>query len=119
MVKHFSSEYGKITIDGDVIAQVGGIAAMECYGIVGMAARSVKDGIVTLLRRDNITRGVFVQIEGDNVDIELHIIVEYGTKISAITDNLISTIKYKLKDMLDLQVRLIKIYVEGVRVDHH
>ncbi len=117
MVEKFSNEQGSIEIDAEVIAQISGITATECYGIVGMAARGVKDGIVRLLMRDNITKGVLVSVEGDYVDIEFHIIVEYGTKISAVTDNLMSTVRYKLKDMLGLKVGVIKVFVEGVRVD--
>ncbi|OOB76966.1 MAG: alkaline-shock protein [Epulopiscium sp. Nuni2H_MBin003] len=107
---------GCIKIDDDVIAQICGITAIECYGIVGMATRSMKDGIVRMLKRDNITKGVFVIKKQYVIDIEFHIIVEYGTKISAVTDNLISTVRYKLKDMLGIEVGVIKIFVEGVRV---
>ncbi len=116
-MEKFSNQQGTIEIDEEVIAQISGITATECYGIVGMAARGVKDGIVRLLMKDNITKGVLVTLNGHQVDIEFHIIVEYGTKISAVTDNLMSTIRYQLKDMLGLQVGVIKIYVEGVRVD--
>ncbi|OOB79058.1 MAG: alkaline-shock protein [Epulopiscium sp. Nele67-Bin002] len=117
MVEKFSNQQGTIEIDEEVIAQISGITATECYGIVGMAARGVKDGIVRLLMRDNITKGVLVTFQENQVDIEFHIVVEYGTKISAVTDNLMSTIRYQLKDMLGLQVGVIKIFVEGVRVD--
>ncbi len=117
-MEKYSNKQGIIEIDEEVIAQISGITATECYGIVGMAARSVKDGIVRLLMRDNITKGVLVSIDGEYVDIEFHIIVEYGTKISAVTDNLMGTIRYMLKDMLGLKVGVIKIFVEGVRVDN-
>ncbi|OON96548.1 MAG: alkaline-shock protein [Epulopiscium sp. Nele67-Bin005] len=118
MVGKFSNEYGTITIDEDVIAQISGITATECYGIVGMAERSVKDGIVRLLKRGSLTKGILVNVSEDKVDIQFHIIVEYGTKISAVTDNLMSTVRYKLKEVLGLEVRSIKVYVEGVRVDN-
>lgn len=118
MAGKFSNEYGTITIDEEVIAQISGITAMECYGIVGMAARNVKDGIVQLLKGESLTKGIAVEVRDNNINIEFHIIVEYGTKISAVTDNLMSTIKYKLKEILGLEVQKIRIYVEGVRVDH-
>ncbi|OOO00677.1 MAG: alkaline-shock protein [Epulopiscium sp. Nele67-Bin004] len=116
MGEKLSNEQGIIEINEEVIAQISGITATECYGIVGMASRNVKDGIVRLLKRDSITKGVLVQLDGSNVDIEFHIIVEYGTKISAVTDNLMNTVRYKLGEMLGLQVGTIQIFVEGVRV---
>lgn len=117
MAGKFSNEYGTIVIDEEVIAQISGITAMECYGIVGMAARNVKDGIVQLLKGESLTKGIAVEVKDNSIDIEFHIIVEYGTKISAVTDNLMSTVKYKLKETLGLDVQRIRIYVEGVRVD--
>ncbi|WP_069998167.1 Asp23/Gls24 family envelope stress response protein [Cellulosilyticum sp. I15G10I2] len=117
MPSKFTSEYGNIVIDEDVIAQISGIIAMECYGIVGMAARNVKDGIVHLLKGDSLTRGVAVRLNENNVSIDFHIVVEYGTKISAVADNLMSTVKYKVKDILGIDVEHIKIFIEGVRVD--
>lgn len=118
MAGKFSNEYGTIVIDEEVIAQISGITAMECYGIVGMAARNVKDGIVQLLKGESLTKGIAVQVYDNHIDIAFHIIVEYGTKISAVTDNLMSTVKYKIKDILGLEVRQIRVYVEGVRVDN-
>lgn len=114
----FSNEYGSITIDEEVIAKISGITAMECYGIVGMAARNVKDGIVQLLKGESLTKGIAVEVVGNKINLEYHIVVEYGTKISAVADNLMSTVKYKLKDMLGLEVERIRIFVEGVRVDN-
>ncbi|MGL4799077.1 MAG: Asp23/Gls24 family envelope stress response protein [Cellulosilyticaceae bacterium] len=115
----FSNEYGTITISEEVIAQISGMTATECYGIVGMAARNVKDDIVQLLKKENLTKGIAVQVVGDGkVNIEFRIIVEYGTKISAVTENLMSTVKYKVKDMLGLEVKQIRVFVEGVRVDN-
>ncbi len=113
----FSTKYGDIIINEELVAEVSGIIATECYGIVGMAARSMKDDIVRLLKRENITKGIKVKLEDeDSVSIEFHIIVEYGTKISAVTENLASTVKYKVKDMLSLNVKHIGVFVEGVRV---
>ena len=91
---------------------------MECYGVMGMASINVKDGFVQLLLGDSLTKGIKVTTQEDNqVVLEFHIIVEYGTKISAIADNLMSTVKYKVEDMLGLEVANVDIYVEGVRVD--
>ena len=117
MPSNFSNEYGHIIINEEVIAQISGVTAMECYGVVGMAARNVKDGIVHLLKGESLTKGIAVRLNENKANIDFHVIVEYGTKISAVADNLMSTGKYKVKDALGIEVESIRIFIEGVRVD--
>lgn len=107
---------GNVVIDNEVIAKYAGSAAVECFGVVGMASYNVKDGIVKLLKRDNITHGVNVIFEEDKLLIALHIIVAYGVSISAVADNLMSNVKYKVEEFTGVQVSKIRIIVEGVRV---
>ena len=109
---------GTVSIDNEVIARLAGTAAMECYGVVGMASINVKDGFVQLLLGDSLTKGIKVEtLEDEKVVLNFHIVVEYGTKISAIADNLMSTVKYRVEDMLGVSVDHINVFVEGVRVD--
>lgn len=118
MAAKIQTEYGNVLIDNEVIARVAGLAAIECYGVVGMASINVKDGFVQLLLGDSLTKGIRVDIDSDGkITLEFHIIVEYGTKISAIADNLTSTVRYKVSDMLGIEVSHVDIFVEGVRVD--
>lgn len=107
---------GTICIENEVIARIAGMTAMECYGIVGMAAKNVKDGFFQLLRVESLTKGIQVTVEDNRLFIDFHVIVEYGTNISAIADNMIRTVKYKLEQTLELEVVKINIFVEGVRV---
>ncbi len=109
---------GIITIDNEVIARVAGLAATECCGVVGMAVKSVKDGLVHLLKKDSLTKGIGIVVEEEQVKIELHIIVEYGTNIPAIAETISSTVKYKVEDATDFTVSKINIFVEGIRVDN-
>lgn len=112
-----STDCGIITIDPEVIAKYAGSVAVECFGIVGMAAVNVKDGLVHLLKRASLTRGIQVSISEDNhVALDFHIIVAYGVSISAVTDNLISNVKYRLEEFSGMPVDKINIYIEGVRV---
>ncbi len=111
------NEYGTITIVNEVIARIAGLAAMECYGVVGMAAKNVKDGFVQLLKRESLTKGIRISVEEAGIEIDLHIIVEYGTNITAIGDSLVSTVKYQVEEYTGLCVEKINIFVEGVRVD--
>nr|WP_296006947.1 Asp23/Gls24 family envelope stress response protein [uncultured Blautia sp.] len=107
---------GKITIDTDVIATYAGSVAVECFGIVGMAAVSMKDGLVKLLKRDSLKHGINVLIIDNKVTLEFHVIVAYGVSISAVSDNLISNVKYKVEEFTGLTIEKINILVEGVRV---
>lgn len=111
------TQYGNIKVDDEVIARMAGLAAMDCYGIVGMAAKSVTDGFVHLLKRESLSKGVKIERIGDLLTIELHIIVVYDTNISAIADSLISTVKYRVEEYVGVKVGQINIFVEGVRVD--
>ena len=112
-----STNLGIITIDPEVVAKYAGSVAVECFGIVGMAAVNVKDGLVHLLKRESLTRGIQVSITEDNhVTLSFHIIVAYGVSISAVTDNLISNVKYKIEEFTGLEVEKINVLVEGVRV---
>lgn len=112
-----SNEYGNIIIENEVIAQYAGHAALGCFGIVGMATISVRDGIAKLLKGDSVSKGVNVIVdEENNLSINFHIIVAYGVSISTVCDNLISTVKYSVEEMTSLKVKNINIFVEGVRV---
>ena len=103
-------------IKNEVIAKYAGSAAVECFGVVGMASYNVKDGLVKLLKKDNIAHGVNVVFEEDKLTIALHIIVAYGVSIQAVADNLMSNVKYKVEEYTGMTVNKIRIIVEGVRI---
>ena len=94
MKGYLDGELGMISIDSEVIASYGGSTAVECFGIVGMAAVSMKDGLVKLLKGDSLTRGIKVDIDEDNkITIDFHVIVSYGVSILTVADNLIENVK--------------------------
>ncbi len=111
-----NTHMGNVAIGNDVIAQYAGSIAMECFGIVGMAGINVKDGLVKLLKMESMTRGINVSIRNNKLTINFHVIVAYGVSILAVTDNLISNVKYKLEEFTGIEVAKINIFVEGVRV---
>ena len=112
-----STDLGIITIDPEVIAKYAGSVAVECFGIVGMAAVSMKDGLEKLLKKESLTKGIQVGISDENkITLNFHVIVAYGVSISAVTDNLISNVKYKVEEFTGMSVDKINIYIEGVRV---
>ncbi|MEF9917067.1 MAG: Asp23/Gls24 family envelope stress response protein [Lachnospiraceae bacterium] len=112
-----STDLGIITVNPDVIGKYAGSVAVECFGIVGMAAVNMKDGFVRLLKKDSLTHGIHVTISEDNkIKLDFHVIVVYGVSISAVSDNLIDNVKYKVEEFTGMPVEKINIYVEGVRV---
>ena len=111
-----NTHMGNVAIGNDVIAHYAGSIAMECFGIVGMAGINVKDGLVKLLKKESMTRGINVSIRAKKLTITFHVIVEYVVGILAVTDNLISNVKYKLEEFTGIEVAKINIFVEGVRV---
>ncbi|MFC4617303.1 Asp23/Gls24 family envelope stress response protein [Camelliibacillus cellulosilyticus] len=111
------TDFGYIGISDAVVAEIAGGAAVDCYGIIGMASqRQIKDGISELLGRDNFSRGVIVRNEDGDVSIDMYIIVSYGTKISEVAHNVQTKVKYTLDQMLGIDVEAINIYVQGVRM---
>ena len=99
-----------------MIALYAGTTAVECFGIVGMAAVSVKDGFARLLKRESLTKGINVAIRENVISIDFHVIVSYGVSILAVADNLMESVKYKVEDLTGMTVEQINVYVEGVRV---
>jgi uncharacterized alkaline shock family protein YloU len=111
------TKYGQIDISNDVIATVAGGAAVDCYGIIGMASKKqFKDGIAEILRKENFTKGVIVRQEEEEVHIDMYIIVSYGTKISEVAHNVQSKVKYTLDKTVGIAVDSVNIFVQGVRV---
>jgi uncharacterized alkaline shock family protein YloU len=111
------TQNGQIEISIDVIATIAGGAAVDCYGIVGMASKNqLKDGIAEILRKENFSKGVVVRKENDQVHIDMYIIVSYGTKISEVAHNVQSKVKYTLDKTVGLAVDSVNIFVQGVRI---
>lgn len=106
---------GEIQISKEVIAIIAGNAAMECYGLVGMASRKMSDGLTELLGRENLGRGVEVKISEDMLTVDLYIIVQYGTKIHEVAHNVIEKVDFVLKNTLGFKPDKINVIVHGVR----
>jgi uncharacterized alkaline shock family protein YloU len=111
------NDLGKVHISDEVIAGLAGSAALDCYGLVGMASRKqLKDGIAELLGRENLGRGVEIRREPEGLHIDLYVVVSYGTKISEVAHNIQNKVKYILNDVVGLHVDFVNIFVQGVRV---
>ncbi len=116
MKEAFATGSGNLIIDTDVVAQYAGSVAVECFGIVGMAAVSMTDGIAKLLKKENLKRGINVQMVGDKLVLDFHVIVGYGVNIRAVASNLVNNVKYKVEEFTGFEIDKINVFVESVRV---
>lgn len=116
MKGQLDNEMGKIMVDEDVLAKYAGSAAVECFGVVGMASVNVKDGIVSLLKKDSIRHGVDVKVQDNKLYIEMHIIVAFGVSIMTVAQNLVENVKYKVEEFTGMEVGKITVCVESVKV---
>ena len=112
-----NTEYGLIRIDDNVIATLAGISAMESYGIVGMASKNATDGLFELLRWDHLSRGIKVYSKEETLTIDLHVILEYGVRISVVAENIIERVKFNVENLTGMKVGKINVHVEGIRVE--
>ena len=115
-VSSMDTHMGNISIDQEVVAQYAGTVATECFGVVGMAGMNVRDGLFKLLKKDSMTRGIQVILKNNKLTLNFHIIVSYGVSVLAVSDNLISGVKYKVEEFTGIEVEKINIFVEGVKV---
>ena len=109
------TELGSILIDTDVIATYAGSVAVECFGIVGMAAVNMKDGLVKLLKKESLKHGINVTLEDNRISLDFHVIVAYGISISVVAQNLYENVKYRVEEFTGMEIEKINIFVEGVR----
>jgi len=116
MKGNIMKDNGNIYYTEEALANIVGISTMECYGVVGMALKDAKDGFWQLIKSDGLNRGVKIHSKENQLFIELYIIVEYGTKISIISNNIIKKIKYNVENYTGLNVAAITVNVQGVRV---
>jgi len=118
MQSKIKNDYGTILVENEVIARIAGLAAMECYGVVGMAAKSLRDGLVHLLKIESLSRGVNIEtLETGELVVGLHIIVEYGTNLVAIANSLKDNVRYKVEESVGMTVQDVNIFIEGIRID--
>ena len=112
----FYTEHGEVEVAGEVFSTIAGYAAMGCFGVKGMAARGVADGVAGLLRREHIARGVKVTFfpEKGEIGLALHIIVEHGVNIPAISRSIMDAVRYMLEKSTGIRVGPMSIYVDGM-----
>ena len=105
---------GELVIAEDVIAELAGYAALESYGVVGMAAPSVRDGFVKLLPMRRLQRGIALHFDETGVAIDLHVLIQKGTNLAAVSQNLSDSVRYTLEHYAQIKVADVLVHVEGI-----
>lgn len=109
------NDLGEIRISSEVFTAVTGSAATNCYGVKGMAVRSKTDGLVHLLRRESMAKGVKVRFnDDDTVSIELHIIVDNGVNLTAVSHSIMSEVRYIVEKVTGVKVKSVDVCVDSM-----
>jgi uncharacterized alkaline shock family protein YloU len=110
-----TTSLGGIHISPNAVATIAYHAVRESYGVVGLAPKNLADGIVKSITREP-SRGVTVKYNGEDIDIEIHIIVEYGTRINTVAESVANTVRFHVEKALGLRVNNIDVHVAGLRI---
>ena len=114
MIRH-DNENGSVNISTSVYTDIVGTAAINCMGVKGMAARSVKDGVYHLLRKESMGKGVHVEFHEDNtISIDLHIIVDNGVNLNAVGASIISEVRYVVTKCTGTEVRAVNVFIDSM-----
>jgi uncharacterized alkaline shock family protein YloU len=108
---------GGIHISPNAVATIAYHAILQSYGVVGLAPKNLADGIVSTITREP-TRGVTVRYKGDDIDIDIHIIVEYGTRINTVADSVAGAVRFNVEKALGLRVNTVNVHVAGLRISN-
>ena len=112
---HHNNDNGSINISAGVYTDIAGTAASNCFGVKGMAARSVKDGVYRLLRKEAASKGVLVSFHEDgSISIDLHIIVDNGVNLTAVGASIISEVRYVVAQHTDTEIRAVNVYIDSM-----
>ena len=112
------NEYGAITVESNVYRNIAGLAASNCFGVKGMAARSRTDGLIYLLRRESANKGVSVTFhEDDTITIDLHIMVDHGVNIPVVSSSIINEVSYNVTKSTGTKGKAVKVHVDSIMVD--
>ena len=114
---HQDNEKGSVNISASVYTEIVGCAAANCFGVKGMAARSVTDGVYHLLRKESVSKGVYVHFhEDDTISIDLHIIVDNGVNLNAVGASINSEVRYVDHKCTGTEVRAVNVYVDSMMI---
>jgi uncharacterized alkaline shock family protein YloU len=113
---------GSVHISNEVLADLAGYSALESYGVVGMASPTLRDGLVQLLPKQKLRKGVRISQSDDDrsqpgaVEVDLYVVIEYGTQLAEVSRNLADRVRYTLTSMAEVEVARVDVHVLEVKV---
>ncbi len=107
---------GKLHVANEVLADMVGHAAMECYGVVGMVPPNAADGIAKILPPSRLRRGIVLDTTVEGVQVDMYVVIEYGTNVKAVSQNLIDTVSFALKEQARVPLAGVEVHVQDVKV---
>ncbi len=107
---------GEIVVSDEVLAELAGFAALECYGVVGMANPTLKAGVSQLLSRDRLAKGIKIRSSGNGYSVDLYVVIEYGINLAQVSKNLGETVRYTLEKHAEIQVDDVFVHVQSINV---
>ena len=114
MIQH-KNDNGSVNVSTNVYTDIAGTAAANCFGVKGMAARSVTDGVYHLLRKESMSKGVRIEFHEDNtISVDLHIMVDNGVNLNAVGASIISEVRYVITKTTGTQVRDVNVYIDSM-----
>ncbi len=113
-----SQQAGRIEVSRRAIAAVVADAVAACYGVVGMAPRTLRDGLDVILRRENLDRGIDVRLANGRLSVEVYVVVEYGTRIGEVGRNVAEAVEFAVERSLGIPVEHVTVNVQGLRVSN-
>ena len=109
------NQNGAVSVTSSVYTEIAGMAATNCFGVKGMVARSVKDGLYHLLRKEAMGKGVRVEVHDDNtVSIDVHIMVDSGVNMNAVGNSIISEVRYMVQKLTETDVRDVNVFIDSI-----
>ena len=112
-----TNDNGSVNVSSGVYTDIAGTVASNCFGVKGMAARSVRDGMYRLLRKESMSKGVNVTLhEDDTISIDLHIIVDNGVNLNSVGESIISRVRYEVHKYTGTQVREVNVYIDSMMI---
>ena len=111
------NENGSVCVSTSVYTDIAGTAATNCFGVKGMAARSVRDGVYHLLRKESMSKGVKVYFHEDqSISIDLHIMVDAGVNLATVGNSIISEVRYVVEKSTGTEVRAVNVYIDSMMI---
>ena len=112
-----TNEQGSVNVSTNVYTDIAGTAASNCFGVKGMAARSVSDGVYHLLRKESMSKGVRVEFHEDNtISIDLHIMVDNGVNLTTVGESIISRVRYEVTKYTGTEVRAVNVFIDSMMI---